>query len=220
YAVLPQGLYFGSELKCLRVAGVPAEIDADALRLFFQFTYIPEPLSCFRAVRKLPAGSWLTYDADGTVRQGRYWQFPRPLAETPADFSADQTCDRLREKFDESVRIRLIADVPLGAFLSGGIDSSLVVASMARHSSEPVKTFSIGFEEAEFNELPHAAQVARHCGTDHHEILVRPDSVDLVSRIVRYFDEPFGDMAAVPTFLVSEFAVQHVKVCLTGDGGD
>ncbi len=220
YAVLPQGLYFGSELKCLRVAGVPAEIDAEALRLFFQFTYIPEPLSCFRAVRKLPPGSWLTYDADGTVRQGRYWQFPAPIAETPADFSVDDACTRLREKFDESVRIRLIADVPLGAFLSGGIDSSSVVASMARASSEPVRTFSIGFEESAFNELEYAGMVARQYRTEHHEIVVRPDAVDLVSRLVRHFDEPFGDSSAIPTFIVSEFAARHVKVALSGDGGD
>jgi asparagine synthase (glutamine-hydrolysing) len=220
YAVLPEGLYFGSELKCLRAAGVPAEIDAEALRLFFQFTYIPEPMSCYRAVRKLPAGSWLTYDADGTVRQGRYWQFPAPVAETPADFSEADACARLRDKFDESVRIRMIADVPLGAFLSGGIDSSSVVASMALASSEPVRTFSIGFEESAFNELEYAAMVARQYGTDHHEIVVRPDAVDLVSRLVWHFDEPFGDSSAIPTFIVSEFAVQYVKVALSGDGGD
>src|SRR5450755_96042 len=220
YAVLPEGLYFGSELKCLRVAGVPSEIDAEALRLFFQFTYIPEPLSCLRAVHKLPPGSWLTYDADGTVRQGRYWRFPAPVAETPPDFSEADTCARLREKFDESVRIRMIADVPLGAFLSGGIDSSSVVASMALASPEPVRTFSIGFEESAFNELEFAAMVARQYGTDHHEIVVRPDAVDLVSRLVRHFDEPFGDSSAIPTFIVSEFAAQHVKVALSGDGGD
>ncbi len=174
YAVLPQGLYFGSELKCLRVAGVPTEIDSEALRLFFQFTYIPEPLTCFQAVKKLPPGSWLTYDADGTVRQGRYWQFPAPVAETPANFSEAEVCARLRDKFDESVRIRMIADVPLGAFLSGGIDSSSVVASMALASPEPVQTFSIGFEESAFNELEYAAMVARQYSTDHHEIVVRP----------------------------------------------
>ena len=220
YAVLPEGLYFGSELKCLRAAGVPCEIDAEALRLFFQFTYIPEPLSCFRAIRKLPAGSWLAYDADGTVRQGRYWQYPTPVAETPADFSEASVCARLREKFDESVRIRMIADVPLGAFLSGGIDSSSVVASMALASPEPVRTFSIGFEESAFNELEYAAMVARQYHTDHHEIVVRPDAVDLVSRLIRHFDEPFGDSSAIPTFIVSEFAVRHVKVALSGDGGD
>jgi|HubBroStandDraft_1064217.scaffolds.fasta_scaffold12100_1 asparagine synthase (glutamine-hydrolysing) len=220
YAILPEGLYFGSEMKCLHAAGVPQEIDTEALRLFFHFTYIPEPWTCFRAVRKLPAGSWLTYDADGTVRQGRYWRFPTPVAETPPDFSEADTCARLREKFDESVRIRMIADVPLGAFLSGGIDSSSVVASMALASPEPVRTFSIGFEESAFNELEYAAMVAQQYGTDHHEIVVRPDAVDLVSRLVRHFDEPFGDSSAVPTFIVSEFAVRHVKVALSGDGGD
>lgn len=220
YAVLPEGLYFASELKCLKTAGVPADIDPEALRLFFHFTYIPEPWTCFRAVRKLPAGSWLTYDWDRTVRQGRYWQFPAPVTHTPPDFSEADACARLREKFDESVRIRMIADVPLGAFLSGGIDSSSVVASMARASAEPVRTFSIGFEESAFNELEYAAMVARQYRTDHHEIVVRPDAVDLVSRLVQYFDEPFGDSSAIPTFIVSEFARRHVKVALSGDGGD
>src|SRR5580704_5613100 len=224
YAALPGGIYFASELKSLRVAGVPLEEDREALRLYFQFGYIPDPFTAFRAVRKLMPGCWLEYDLDGATdgptRHGRYWRMPPFTPGAPERMGEAETCTQVRQKFDEAVRIRMIADVPLGASLSGGIDSSLIVASMARQSSEPVKTFSIGFEEAEFNELPHAAQVAKHCGTDHHEILVRPDSVDLVSRIVRYFDEPFGDMAAVPTFLVSEFAVQHVKVCLTGDGGD
>jgi asparagine synthase (glutamine-hydrolysing) len=220
YAVLPEGLYFGSELKCLQAVGVPSEVDPEALRLFFQFNYIPEPLTCFRAVRKLPPGSWLTYEADGTVRQGRYWQFPAPVAETPANFSEADVCAQLRKKFDESVRIRMIADVPLGAFLSGGIDSSSVVASMALATPEPVRTFSIGFEEAAFNELAYAAIVARQYRTDHHEIVVRPDAVDLVSRLVQHFDEPFGDSSAIPTFIVSEFAVRYVKVALSGDGGD
>jgi asparagine synthase (glutamine-hydrolysing) len=126
----------------------------------------------------------------------------------------------VREIFDESVRMRMIADVPLGAFLSGGIDSSSVVASMATQSPEPVKTFSIGFEESAYNELPAAALVAKKFKTDHHEIVVRPDSVSLVSQLVRHFDEPFGDSSAIPTFIVSEFAARHVKVALTGDGGD
>lgn len=220
YAALPHGFYFGSEMKCLQAAGVPAEIDRDALRLYFQFTYVPEPRTCLQAVRKLPPGSWMTCDADGFIRQGRYWRFPVPVAETPEDFSEADACARLREKFDEAVRIRMIADVPLGAFLSGGIDSSSVVASMARASSEPVRTFSIGFEESAYNELEYAALVARQYRTDHHEIVVRPDAVDLVSRLVRHFDEPFGDSSAIPTFIVSEFAARYVKVALSGDGGD
>lgn len=220
YAVLPQGIYFGSELKCLRAAGgVPFELDEEALKLYFQLLYIPDPYTPFRAVRKLPAGSWLTYAADGTVEQGRYWTLPAPTEAASTEPEAD-VASRLREAFDESVRIRMIADVPLGAFLSGGIDSSAVVASMAVQSPEPIKTFSIGFEEADFNELPYARLVADKYRTDHHEIVVKPDSIALVQRLIRHFDEPFGDSSAIPTFIVSEFAARHVKVALSGDGGD
>ena len=221
YAETPAGLYFGSELKCLRAAGVPLELDREALRLYFQFWYIPEPFSPYRTVRKLAPGSWMRYGSEGTVARGVFWKLPpftdRPGPGTPSE---DETARRVRELFDESVRIRMIADVPLGAFLSGGIDSSSVVASMALQSPEPVKTFSIGFEEADFSELPYAAAVARQYKTDHHEIVVRPDSVELISRLVRYFDEPFGDASAIPTFIVSEFARRTVKVALSGDGGD
>jgi len=128
--------------------------------------------------------------------------------------------EQLRELFDESVRIRLVADVPLGAFLSGGIDSSLVVASMARQTREPVKTFSVGFEEARYNELAFARVVAERYKTEHHEILVRPDALELTQKLVRQFDEPFADSSAIPSYIVSEFAARHVKVALSGDGGD
>jgi asparagine synthase (glutamine-hydrolysing) len=220
YALLPQGLYFGSELKCLKEAGVPMDLDRDALRLYFQFGNIPDPYSIFQAVRKLEPGTWLEYGASGSPRTGRYWTLPRPLPETPPGFSEQDMCVRIREKFDEAVRIRMIADVPLGAFLSGGIDSSSVVASMARQSKDRVKTFSIGFEEAAFNELRYAQLVARKYNTEHHEIVVKPDSVELTQRLVRQFDEPFADSSAIPTFIVSEFAARHVKVALSGDGGD
>jgi asparagine synthase (glutamine-hydrolysing) len=220
YAILPHGIYFASEIKCFRGLDIPFETDTDALRFYFQFGYIPDPASPFRAIRKLPPGGWLTYDSDGTVTQKRYWTLPAPAAQAPSDATEASLRDRVREVFDESVRIRMIADVPLGAFLSGGIDSSSVVASMALQSPNPVKTFSIGFEEAEFNELPYARELARQYHTDHHELIVRPDSVDLVSSLVHHFDEPFADTAAIPTYLVSEFAAQHVKVVLTGDGGD
>jgi asparagine synthase (glutamine-hydrolysing) len=220
YSILPKGLFFGSELKCLYPVGVPLEIDDQALRLYFQFSYIPDPLSPYKAIRKLPPGGWLLYDSDGTVRQGLYWKLPEPGMRSPDSADEDAAAIRVREIFDESVRMRMIADVPLGAFLSGGIDSSSVVASMATQSSERVKTFSIGFEESAFNELPAAALVAKKFNTDHHEIVVRPDSVSLVSKLVSHFDEPFGDSSAIPTFIVSEFAALHVKVALTGDGGD
>jgi asparagine synthase (glutamine-hydrolysing) len=220
YAHLPTGLYFGSELKCLRVAGVPLEIDPMALRLYFQFQNIPDPYSIYKAIRKLQPGSWLEYGPAGQVRTGRYWKMPVPVADTPRGFSEDDMCSRIRDKFDESVRLRMIADVPLGAFLSGGIDSSSVVASMALQSKDPIKTFSIGFEEAAFNELKYAGMVARKYNTDHHEIIVKPDSVALTERLIRQYDEPFADASAIPTFIVSEFAARQVKVALSGDGGD
>lgn len=220
YAALPHGLYFASEIKSLRAADVPLELDPEALRLYFQFTDIPDPFSIFQSIRKLEPGAWLEYSADGGIRKGRYWRLPTPVADTPPGFSEDETCKLIRDKFDESVRIRMISDVPLGAFLSGGIDSSSVVASMALQSTEPVKTFSIGFEEAAFNELPFAAAVAKKYKTEHHEILVKPDCVSLVEKLVRHFDEPFADSSAIPTFIVSEFARAHVKVALSGDGGD
>jgi asparagine synthase (glutamine-hydrolysing) len=220
YAALPEGLYFASELKCLRAAGVPLEEDREALRLYFQFGYIPDPLSAFRGVRKLMPGCWLEYGADGVIREGRYWRMPEFQPGEAARIGETATRWRLREGFDEAVRMRMIADVPLGAFLSGGIDSSLVVASMATQSPAPVKTFSIGFEEAKYNELEYAAMVAKQYRTEHHEILVRPDSVDLISKLAWHFDEPFADSSAIPTYIVSEFAARHVKVALSGDGGD
>lgn len=220
YAALPTGLFFGSEMKCLLEAGVPLDIDEEALRLYFLLGYIPDPWSPYKAVRKLPPGSWMMYHADGRMEQGTYWKLPVPSESAPTGITEEQATDRVRELFDESVRLRLMADVPLGAFLSGGIDSSAIVASMALQTDEPVKTFSIGFEESAFNELPYARMIAKKYGTDHHEIIVRPDSIDLVTKIARHFDEPLADTAAIPTFIVSEFAVQHVKVVLTGDGGD
>lgn len=220
YAQTPSGFYFGSELKCLRIAAVPLDIDRDALRLYFQFGYIPDPYSPFLAIRKLMPGCWIEGSEDGSVKQGRYWRLPPFSQENRTGLSEPQTREKLRELFDEAVRIRMIADVPLGAFLSGGIDSSLVVASMALQSSEPVKTFSIGFEEAAYNELQYAALVAKRYKTDHHEILVRPDSLSLIHKLVRHYDEPFADSSAIPTYIVSEFTVRHVKVALSGDGGD
>lgn len=223
YAHTSRGLWFGSELKCLRFADIPLQLDAEALRLYFQFSYIPDPRTPFTSVHKLPAGTWLLAKPDGTLQQGRYWQLPPPTEHFPAGRPSpteEEVCRSLRELFDESVRIRMLADVPLGAFLSGGIDSSSVVASMALQSADPVKTFSIGFREAAFNELEYAAMVARQYHTDHHEILVEPDSVSLIPELVRHFDEPFGDTSAIPTYLMSQFAVRHVKVALSGDGGD
>jgi asparagine synthase (glutamine-hydrolysing) len=220
YAERPEGLYFASELKCLLETNIPLEMDQQALRLYFQFGYVPDPWCACSAVRKVPPGGWLRY-RNGKVSEGRYWKLPEPAgAESPSGMNEADTVRELRETFDESVRLRLISDVPLGAFLSGGIDSSSVVASMALQTGAPVKTFSIGFEEAAFNELEWARRVAQRYGTEHHELVVRPDAVQLTERLVDHFDEPFADSSAIPTFLVSELAARHVKVALTGDGGD
>jgi asparagine synthase (glutamine-hydrolysing) len=220
YAVTPAGLFFASELKCLRLPEVPFEIDEEALRLYFLLGYVPDPYTPYRAVRKLLPGCWLRYGAGGRLETGRYWRLPAFAGEDSGGRDRPETAARVREAFDEAVRIRMEADVPLGAFLSGGIDSSLVVASMAMQSPEPVRTFSIGFEEAAFNELSYARMVAERYRTEHHELIVRPDSVGLVTKLVGHFDEPFADSSAIPTYIISEFAAQHVKVVLSGDGGD
>ncbi len=220
YAALPGGLWFGSELKCLRAAGVPVDWDREALRLYFQFGYVPDPWTPYATVRKLAPGHRLTREPGGAVSVERYWTPPVALAKGEPGLDEGAARKRLREVFDEAVRIRMVADVPLGAFLSGGIDSSSVVASMALQSREPMKTFSIGFEEAAYNELEYARAVAELYRTEHHEIVVRPDSIALVSKLARHFDEPFADSSAIPTYIVSEFAAGHVKVALSGDGGD
>ena len=219
YSHTKDAFYFASELKSLRTVDLDWETDPEALRLFFRLQFVPDPYTPFRYVRKLLPGCWIRYHANGEIEHGRYWKLPEPEARRGiAD--RDRTAATVREKFDEAVRIRMIADVPLGAFLSGGIDSGSVVASMALQSKDPVRTFSIGFEEADFNELPAARMVADKYQTQHHEIVVKPDSVGLLERIARHCDEPFGDSSCIPTLIVSEFARKHVKVALSGDGGD
>jgi asparagine synthase (glutamine-hydrolysing) len=220
YATLPNGFWFASELKSLVAARLPLDIDREALKLYFQLAYIPDPASVYTQVRKLPAGSWLKVNQHMELRWGRYWHLPLPAEQAEENLPEAKAITAVRDAFDESVRLRMIADVPVGAFLSGGIDSGSVVASMSLQSSSPVKTFSIGFEGADTDELPAARLVAQRFETDHTELIVRPDAVDLVSRLVGHFDEPFGDSSSVPTFLVSQAAAQHVKVALTGDGGD
>lgn len=220
YAVLEQGLFFGSEISCLREAGVPAEIDAEALKLYFQFSYIPDPRTIYKAVRKLSAGHWMTYDLAGRLRQKRYWAFPTPAANTTVFQTEEEAAEQVRAKFDEAVRIRMMADVPLGAFLSGGLDSSSVVSSMARQSADPVATFSAGFDVDKFNELPYAGLVAREYRTEHHQVVVRSDMVTLIPQLASHFGEPFGDSASILTYILSKFAAGYVKVVLSGDGGD
>jgi asparagine synthase (glutamine-hydrolysing) len=218
YTITPSGTFvFGSELKSLlEHPDVERELDPKAVDAYFTLGYVPDPLSIFRNIHKLPPGHYLTF-TNGRVDVQQYWDFE--FREGPQRSKADYL-DELRELLDESVRLRLISDVPLGAFLSGGIDSSTVVGLMARHTSQPVKTFSIGFHEDSYNELEFARLTAKKFGTDHHEFFVTPDICAVVDELVWHFDEPFADSSAIPTYMVSKLARDHVTVVLSGDGGD
>jgi asparagine synthase (glutamine-hydrolysing) len=210
-------LYFGSELKSLLVApGVSRELDVDALNHYLSFLYTPPDGSIFRGVQKLQPGHVLRW-RDGRIQIERYWQ--QPATETFQGSEADAV-QELRHVLQDAVESHLVSDVPLGAFLSGGIDSSVVVSLMAAASGSRVRTFSIGFDEPAFDELEHARRVAAHLGTDHHEFVVTPDAVAVLDRIIAHFDEPFADSSAIPTWYVSELAAEHVTVVLSGDGGD
>lgn len=212
------GVIFGSELKCLLAhPAVPREADLDAIAAYLTLQYIPDPSSGFRGIRKLPPAHTLTWRA-GKVTLARYWE---PQYEPKLTGSEDALAAELRERLKESVRLRLIADVPLGAHLSGGLDSSVIVALMSELASGPVKTFSIGFEESGFSELPHARAVARHFGTEHEELVVAYGNIpELFATLVRSFDEPFADSSALPLYFLARMTRRHVTVALNGDGGD
>jgi asparagine synthase (glutamine-hydrolysing) len=217
YAELNGRLYFGSEIKSLLcVPDLPRDLDLDAFDHYLSFLYTPHDGSIFRAIKKLPPGHLLTW-TDGRVEVERYWQLP---AEESFTGSEQDAIVQLREVLCGAVRSHLISDVPLGAFLSGGVDSSLVVGLMAETSGARVKTFSIGFDDPAFDELEHARRVARHFDTDHHELVVKPDGVSILDKLIGHFDEPFADSSAIPTWYVSEMARRHVTVVLSGDGGD
>jgi asparagine synthase (glutamine-hydrolysing) len=218
YTLTPgQTLVFGSEIKSiLEHPDVKREINLEALDAYFTLGYVPDPLSIFKNIYKLPPGHHLTFSS-GRVAIQQYWDFNFEPAESrrPEDY-----LEELRALLNESVRLRLISDVPLGAFLSGGIDSSTIVALMAQHMNQPVKTFSIGFHEDSYNELKYARLTAKKLGTDHHEFFVTPQICDVIDDLVWHFDEPFADPSAIPTFMVSKLARDHVTVALSGDGGD
>jgi asparagine synthase (glutamine-hydrolysing) len=211
---------FASELKALlRQPGFSWEIDPEALESFLAFNSIPSPLTIFKEARKLPAGHTLVAE-DGAVTVTRYAR-PTPVsAEGVRTEGDDVLAEELRDRLRDSVRAHLVSDVPVGVLLSGGIDSAALTAMAAQESGYPVSTFSIGFEESSFDELAQARLVAERYGTDHHELILRPDAVDLLPRLVEAFDEPFGDSSALPTYLVSQLAADTVKVVLSGEGGD
>ena len=210
-------IYFGSEIKSLIAAGaVQQDIDLEALDHYLSYLYAPRDRSLFTSVRKLPPGHCLRWQ-NGKTTLVKYWEISGLESFQGTDEEAAQA---LRTVLSDAVQCHMISDVPLGAFLSGGVDSSIVVGLMAEASSRPVKTFSIGFDEPQFDELEHARRVADHFGTDHHEFVVRPDGLAILDRLVAHFDEPFADSSAIPTWYVSEIARQHVTVVLSGDGGD
>jgi asparagine synthase (glutamine-hydrolysing) len=209
-------LVFGSELKAvLRSPGVRRTLDLDALNQYLTFEYIPSPASIFREIRKLEPGHWMALQ-DGAVRFHRYWTY----TPHPEPFTEKAAVERLRILLRDAVRLQLVSDVPLGAFLSGGIDSSIMVAQMAKCMDRPVKTFSIGFRESSYNELQYARAVASKYGTEHHEFTIEARALDLTETLVRHLDEPFGDFSVFPTYLVSKMARDYVTVVLSGDGGD
>ena len=218
YAHTGEGLFFASEIKSLLAcSSLDKKIDYSAMHHYLTYQYVPSPLSIFATIKKLPPGHVLIYE-DDTLTIKRYWNLSyRNKLHLP---SLEDYGKRLEELFEEAVRIRLRSDVPLGAFLSGGIDSSLVVAMMQRLMNQPVKTFSIGFKEEAYDELAFARMAARQYQTDHHEFVVKPDALSILPQLVWHYNEPFADSSAIPTYYVSKMTREHVTVALNGDGGD
>jgi asparagine synthase (glutamine-hydrolysing) len=209
------GLSFASELRALP----RGEIDLDALEAFLAFNSIPAPLTIFRDTRKLPPGHVLVWESARTTLERFARPAPVPSGELRDDEGAELV-EELRARLRDSVRAHLVSDVPVGVLLSGGVDSALLTALAAEESSEPLRTFSIGFEERSFDELTDARRVAKRYGTDHHELVLRPDAALLLPALAEAFDEPFADSSALPTYLVSQLAASNVKVALSGEGGD
>src|SRR2546425_1215166 len=211
-----QRLIFGSEIKSILEAGIPREINFIALDEYLVYRYIPAPNTIFKDVMKLLAGHILIYE-DGQISTKRYWD----LSFTPTCQDDEATAiERTHALLKDAVQVRLMSEVPLGAFLSGGVDSSMVVGLMSSMMPQPVKTFSIGFEEDDYSELPYARQIARHFGTEHHEFFVQPDLISVLPQLAWAYDEPFADVSMLPTYYVSKLAREYVTVALTGDGGD
>ena len=217
YWVDRDGIAFASEPKAfLADPGFVAEPDPQGIADYIALQYVPAPESAFKGVRKLPPGHFLLLE-NGQIRIERYW---RLRYANKVRMTEQAAAEELRRRLSEAVKLRLISDVPLGAFLSGGIDSGAIVALMAEHASGAVKTFSIGFDQKEYNELPAARLVAQKYATDHHEFVVRPDALSLLPSLVWHYNEPYADSSAIPTFVLSELTRRYVTVALNGDGGD
>ena len=217
YAEVNGQLVFGSEFSAILLhPDVSKEIRPEAIDCYLSFMCVPAPLTAYRAIKKLEPGHSLRW-RKGELKTERYWQ---PDFSKKLDISEEEAGERAIEILRDAVKVRLMSEVPLGAFLSGGIDSSAVVALMSQESSEKVKTFSIGFEEQDFSELQHAKRIAEHVGADHHEFIVRPDAVEILPMLVEHYGEPYADSSAVPTYYVARETRRHVTVALNGDGGD
>jgi asparagine synthase (glutamine-hydrolysing) len=218
YTEQPGFLAFASELRSLFVwPGISREVEGQAIDRFLSLQYIPSPGTIYRSVRKLPPGHFLIYEKDH-ARVERYWDLP--LGCPPVTIDIEEAKSLILDKLKESVRLRLISDVPLGAFLSGGIDSSIIVALMSEMSPKPVKTFSIGFEEEKFSELPYARELAQKYGCDHTELIVRPEMTEVLPKLAWHYGEPYADASALPSYYVARETRKHVTVALNGDGGD
>ncbi|MGE3777929.1 MAG: asparagine synthase (glutamine-hydrolyzing), partial [Pirellulaceae bacterium] len=217
YCEEPGRLTFASELKSLlEIPGLPRDLDPGAIDEFLTYQYVPHPRTIYRAIRKLPPGHYAVWQ-DGRLEVAPYWC---PDFSHEQEITEGEAAERLRAVLESAVTMRMRSDVPLGAFLSGGVDSSLIVALMQKNSARPVQTFSIGFPVAEYNETQYARQVARRWQTDHHEMEVTPDAASILPRLVWHYDEPFADSSAIPTWYLSELTRRHVTVALSGDGGD
>jgi asparagine synthase (glutamine-hydrolysing) len=213
------GLRFASELKALlKDPSLSKEIDFQALNHYLTFGYIGGDLSIFKSVRKLPPAHAMTYDA--VKDESRIWKYWEPPRFSGKILSEDELIEDLEILLRDAVRLRMISDVPLGIFLSGGLDSSLIVGMMSKISKDPVKTFTIGFKESRYNELPFAKIIAQQFRTDHHEIMVKPEAFSILPELVRQFDEPFADSSMIPTYYVAKATRGYVTVALSGDGGD
>src|SRR5947209_7730516 len=218
YAKAGGTFVFGSEFSALLAhPAVGREVDREALHYYLCFMCVPAPLTAYRQIRKLEPGHWLTLTRDGELKIERYWQ---PDFSKKIKIAEEEAGERAVELLREAVRVRLMSEVPLGAFLSGGIDSSAVVALMSEASAAPVKTFSIGFDGQDFSELHHARRVAERVGAEHHEFIVRPDAMEVLPLLVEHYGEPYADSSAIPTYYVSRETRRHVTVALNGDGGD
>jgi asparagine synthase (glutamine-hydrolysing) len=204
-------------MALLEHPAVGREVRREAIHHYLTFMCVPAPLTAYRDIRKLEPGHTLRYTREGEIITTRYWQ---PDFTRKVQMTEEEAGERAVEILREAVRVRLMSEVPLGAFLSGGVDSSAVVALMSEVSSAAVKTFSIGFEEQDFSELHHARRVAEHVGAEHHEFIVRPDAMEVLPTLVEHYGEPYADSSAIPTYYVSRETRRHVTVALNGDGGD